>query len=334
MKKNRFFRALLCCALCLLLCLPLSGCSKYRVEKSTDAQRRVLTTLEGRDVTAELLTLFFYNYAEDCTREGDTEEENAARLRDRVSAAVGDLFGIFTVAVAYGLDPWGETVESEMDVRIQQIIDSFDTRRDYIDHLTELHMTDTVYRTLLRAEVCRSLLLSRADMIPATSEEALRAFVTDPEVFCALSLTVTFSTGGTSDTIALNWAKTRAEQIGRALEGVSTDQGFAEVARAMSPSSDEDLTDGIYLTLRQYRTLLGDTAAPLPAVGEMSGPLFDEDSFMFLRIREKDVSHVLEGGDSVLLSYLEYRIEKEATRLSATLSADPAFSALTQADLA
>ena len=118
MKANRLLRLLALC-LCLCLCLPFAACSKYRVEMSNEQQSRIALTLGDYDVPFEVLYFFYHS---------SVSETHAEKLADALRDTA-ELYAIFTVLAARGIDPFGEEMNARLDSAVREMIDSFDTRR-------------------------------------------------------------------------------------------------------------------------------------------------------------------------------------------------------------
>lgn len=325
-----YCKRFLLCLLCITcLVLPLSSCSKYREEKSTAEQARVVATVGDYEVRQELIDFFYFNYRTEIDGgdtgvwQGPQADEYHEKLLRRVADAVGDLYGIFALSASYGIDPFGERIDRLLSARIETVIDSFDTRRDYIAHLESLHMTDAVYRLLTRSYVCREEMLSASQGVGSTADEDLLAFCRSEDVFCMLSLTVSFGDGMRA------WAEERAAQLEAMLAEKPSDAGFLQVARQSATAHSA----GTYVTLRQYRLLVGDGEAR-PARGDTTAPLFDRDQFMILRCAEKSETYVLERSSDILLSYMEYKTEQYAVAYAQELCASQTYMALSRSDLA
>lgn len=322
-------------ALLLLFCLlvPLTACSPYRLELSTAEQSAIVLHTDEYDIAFEVVDFFYHNYRPiiDGGDESVWDGEEAARYHGRLLAraieASCELYAVFSCAKDFGIDPWGSKIEEQMEEGIRAVIDSYPTRRDYIDHLESLHMTDSVYRLIMRSYLCQQYLLEYSEGVSSVSEEDLRAFCESEDVINTLCLTVYFTEGNET---ALRWARERANIIKEALRGVTTDDGFREVTEqyATTPNASE-MEHGIYMTLREYRRLCEDeNASPKP--GDMSGPLFDADCFLFVRCIEKDYDTVKNNPSAVRSCYLEYLIEQKIDKLLASFSHEEAAAALTR----
>lgn len=304
------------CALLLLfsLLVPLTACSPYRLELSNAKQAEIVMKTGGAEISFEVIDFFYHNYksvidgGDSSVWEGPDADAYHEKLLARAIDAACELYAVFAVSRDFGLDPYGEGIEEQMEEGMKAVIDSYPTRRDYVEYITALHMTDTVYRLMMRAYLCQQYLLEYTDGVASVSDEELLAFCADEGVLNTLCLIVYFEES------TLPWAKELAATVMQKLEGVTTDDGFREVALKYATSYTKEMETGTYMTLREYRRLCGDENATL-AVGEMTEPIFDTSSFVILRGIEKDPSILEKNPDAVRACYLEYLIEEKTAAM-------------------
>lgn len=275
--------------LCLCLCLPFVGCSKYRLEMSDEAQSRTVLSIDGYDVPFELVYFFYKN-----NTKGTHEEKLGAALRD-----TAELYAIFSVAKSRGIDPFGEEMNGRVDNAVREMIDSFDTRREYIDSLTRRHMTDNACRLLLRSYLCEARLLE-SDMQEEMQEEIL-AFCRRDDVLRAMALVVYYQ-----DESLRSWAESRAETLlGMLALAPNTDAAFEEIAGGEASFEAHN-----YMTVEQLRELTGEGADFTPALGYVSDALFEGGSFVILRVTEKDLAYVESNPLSIMPAYIDHLISE------------------------
>jgi hypothetical protein len=113
MKVNRLLRLVAVC-LCLCLCLPLAACSKYRVEMSNEQQSRTVLSLNGYDVPFEVLYFFYHS---------SVSETHAEKLSDALRDTA-ELYAIFTVLSARGVDPFGEEMNARLAFGLYALLNS------------------------------------------------------------------------------------------------------------------------------------------------------------------------------------------------------------------
>lgn len=311
MKKTSFFYRILALALVLVCLLALPGCSKYRTEMSTSRQSETVLTIGETTVAFEVVYFFYHTYLEAYPSETFT-----ARMA-RVEAAVCELYAIFAICPDYGIDPYGKAVNEAVDETVKEMIDSFPTRRDYIDRITAQHMTDTVSRLLLRSYLCQELLLD--ELAEELKDDAvLDAFLAREDVLRVLSLTLNFG----DQTEAM---RRRAEEIVSLLaEGEDTDEAFLTVARRKATTDDEHT----YITVKQWYNLCGE-GAPTPSKGAFSGPLYEGESCVMMRVSDKDTAYAKAHRDEICPGYLDCLITDRATQLATALTKAEAYTALT-----
>lgn len=304
-----------------LLLLPamlavLPGCSKYRVEMSNSRQSETVLTVGGTAVAFEVVDFFYHNYAA-----AYPEEDFTARMA-RVENSVCELYAIFAVCQDYGVDPYGKEMNDQMDEAVKQMIDDYPTRRDYIESITAQHMTDAVSRLLLRSYLCEEALLEKLEK-ELEDDSRLEAFLAREDVLRVLSMTVNFGT----QTEAM---RQRVETIISELERADdTDAAFLSIARHRATSTQEHT----YITAGQWAALCG-TNAPAPVKGAFSGPLYDGESCLMMRISEKDVAYAKANRAAVAPGYLECLIADRAVTLTAQVEKTATYLSLSEASFA
>lgn len=310
MKRPFAMRRLVALILLLASLASLSACSKYRVEMSSKTQTTPMFTLGEYSVTREVVDFFYYN-----RQSTHPNEDHATRLLE-VEADIAELYAIFAACESMAIDPFGEEIDTMVETQVKAMIDSFPTRRDYIDRISEMHMTDTVCRLLLRSSICESFL---ADVLNPTDAE-LRAFCEQDDVIRVLTMQLSY------DQSLRAWAEGRMEEIVETLEsGAGTDEHFLTVARQMATADNEHT----YITLGQWERLCG-ANAPTPTKGTLSPALYETDTVLLMRVTEKDVDYALEHPSILIDSYLEYQIENKMHELSALLTRGDDYLALTE----
>ena len=111
---------------------------------------------------------------------------------------------------------------------------------------------------------------------------------------------------------------------------MTTDDGFRSVAQNYATVYNKnEMENGIYMTLREYRRLCGDENATL-SIGDMTDPIFDTESFVVLRCTEKDPKILEKAPETVRSCYLEYLIEEMTEELTNSAEMTDAGLALTR----
>ena len=310
MKRLFTLRRLVALLLLSALVFSFSACSKYRVEMSNKTQTTPMLTLGEYTVTREVVDFFYYN-----RQSTHPNEDYATRLAE-TEADIAELYAIFATCNAMSIDPFGEEINDMVDAQVKLMIDSFPTRRDYIDRISAMHMTDTVCRLILRSSICESFL---AEVLNPTDDE-LRAFCEQDDVIRVLTMQLSY------DQSLRAWAEGRMQDILTTLaSGAGTDAHFLAVARQMATAD----TEHTYITLGQWQRLCG-TDAPAPEKGTLSPALYETDTVLLMRVTEKDVDYALEHRNILIDSYLEYQIENKLQELTALLSRCDDYLALTE----
>ena len=199
--KHRFWRSLTAVLLLLVLLVPLVACGSggYREVKSKRAWRKTVLTIDGEDVSFELLRFFFFrNTAE--VDGGDTslwEGDGAAEMTEKaLKLAVDDiceLYAAFAVCRSYGIDPERDDIDELVNEYVTCDVDggypdgntlvkgSGGDYDQYLEGLKELHLTDTVNRLLYRYAACLKVLdayiQNGAEGKVSASDKDLREFL-------------------------------------------------------------------------------------------------------------------------------------------------------------
>lgn len=176
--KHCFWRLLAAIALSLILITSLLSCGSggYREVKSKRAWRKTVLTIDGEDVSFELLRFYFFRHTAEVDG-GDAslwESDGAAALTEKaLKLAVDDiceLYAVFAVCRDYGIDPEGDTVSDIVDEYIKcdvdggypdgntKVIGNGGDYDKYLESLKALHMTDTVNRLHHRYAACLKVL--------------------------------------------------------------------------------------------------------------------------------------------------------------------------------
>ncbi len=314
MKRPFALRRIIALILLLACLATFTACSKYRVEMSNKTQTTPMFTLGEYTVTREVVDFFYHN-----RKSTHPNEDYATRLLE-VEADIAELYAIFAACESVSLDPFGEEIDEMVDAQVKVMIDSFPTRRDYIDRISEMHMTDTVCRLLLRSSICESFLL---DVLNPTDEE-LRAFCEQEDVIRVLTMQLSY------DQSLRAWAEGRMGEILETLaDGAGTDEHFLAVARQMATADNEHT----YITIGQWERLCG-ANAPAPVKGVLSPALYETDTVLLMRVTEKDVDYAIEHRNILIDSFLEYQIENKMRELTALLTRGADYLALTEESFA
>ena len=298
-------KRILICLLILSFSLSLASCSKYRVEMSDRRQSEPMLTVGGETVAFEVVDFFYHARLDAYPKEAFVDR------MAWVESSICELYAIFAVAADRNIDPYGKTVDAMLEDYVKDMIDSYPTRRDYIDDITALHMTDATCRLLLRASICEGMLASLTDI----DEDTLRNFAAKEDVLRVLTMSLSFDTQRT-------WAEGRMADI---LDKLAEGEDFLAVARELATTESEHT----YITVRQWHRLCGEDALE-PTVGAMSEPLWESDTVLLMKVAEKDMDYLAEHPANILDSYLEYLIEQKTDALQADIEKEEAYAALTE----
>jgi hypothetical protein len=144
------------------------------------------------------------------------------------------------------------------------------------------------------------------------------AFLSREDVLRVLSLTVDFG----DQTEAM---RRRAEEIVALLEAEEdTDEAFLSIARHKATTEQEHS----YITVDQWYKLCGENA-PAPENGTLSGPLYEGQTCLMMRVSHKDEAYAKANRGRICPGYLECLIADRAAEKLPTLQKTDAYRALT-----
>ena len=157
MKKSGSFLRILALFLALALLAPaLVSCSKYREAKSSASDRMTVVTLDGYEVPYELYRYLYLGYL-DAYREADAK----ALAVEATERALRALYGIYASAADAGVDTDSIYVRDSIENYMEEVIDSYSSRRAYLRALASLHSSDWIFRFLARTDVVEWLIFDQ-----------------------------------------------------------------------------------------------------------------------------------------------------------------------------
>ena len=272
---------------------------------SNKQQSEHMLTVGGEEIAFEVVDFFYH------TRLDAYPGEPFADRMAWVENSIAELQAIFAVAKDQGLDPYGDVIKAQLEDYVKSMIDSYPTRRDYIDAIEAVHMTDATCRLLLRSALCESTLFSLLNV----EGDTLVDFAAQEDIFRVMTLELSFDTQRT-------WAEGQMQEI---LSRLEEGDDFLTVARDLATSESEHT----YITKGQWYRLCGEGALA-PKIGVMSEPLWESDTVILMLVVEKDMDFIIEHPANILDSYLEYMIEEKTAELILGIEKTDAYRALTK----
>lgn len=304
--KHCFWHSLTAIGLLLVLLVSLTACgsSGYREVKSKRAWRKTVLTIDGEDVSFELLRFYFFRHTSEVDGgdpslwSGDGAEELTKKALDLAVADICDLYALFAVCRSYGIDPERDDIDALVNEYVTYDVDGgypdgstlvtgFGGDYDkYLESLRELHLTDTVKRLLYRYAACLKVLnayiQNGAEGQAGADDAALQKFL------------------DSDDCVHVNYAelqkvaytRERAEEIHaqmKAAEGNLTKLG--ELVTHHRPTAENPRSGEYY---SRYATDATNTV------------LYD----LIFSLRPGEVSDLVEIGDSY---YIYYGMKKDAS---------------------
>lgn len=303
--KHCFWRSLM--AICLLLTLVVSltacGSGGYREVKSKRAWRKTVLTIDGEDVSFELLRFYFFRHTSELDGgdaslwSGDGAAELTKKALDLAVTDVCELYALFDVCRSYGIDPERDDIDALVNEYVTYDVDGgspdgstlvtgFGGDYDkYLESLRELHLTDTVNRLLYRYAACLKVLnayiQNGAEGRATAADDELRDFLRSDDCVHA----------NYAELQKVAYTRERAEELHaqmKAAEGNLTKLG--ELVTHHRPTAENPRSGEYY---SRYATDATNAA------------LYN----LIFSLRPGEVSDLIEIGDSY---YIYYGMEKDA----------------------
>lgn len=330
---------------CLTLCLALSlfSCG-YRAEPSTAEEAAAVMTLDGKySVPYELFRFIFLqkkqaesggdeNYFKDKDKEAlfhaFSEEAEAEALK---------VYALFSLCEKYGIDPYSEEVEEEIEEEIALLIEGDDytagygNYKSYLADIKEQFLNDSVYRLYLRYDACERRLAAKlkADKVITSPWEDVFAYYYGDETVCVSWILIPYGNLG-------NYTEAMRQDLLNEAKG-KTDEAFKQKAAEYAiTQSAEELARGVYFGRYEYDELydeLVDTAFALEE-GETSELFFSGDGLYILRRLPKDIQYISREenrdafNEGYMLNLFGKMLADEEARLSETLVYTDTYRAL------
>ncbi len=328
---NRCLSRLFAGLAAILLLLSAVSCrqSPSSLESSAD-ERETVMTIGGVDVPMEMYRYVALNckadYESGRTADiwlGESGEELLGQLEDDVEEKLVILYTPVSLAAEYGIDPDGAYIRDTIDLVMKDIYESYDY--DYARYRADLyaqHMTDSVYRFLLRDDLLREELaysMTEKGELPSDESE-LRSIISSDEIIRVKQILIPASNGKTE---AEN-RRTAESLLARALTGEDFDQLVQQYGGDVNLFNNPD---GYYIARGSYYPLFEETAFSL-GIGEISGVIETPAGFSIVKRYEKDESYLSGHYDALAEEYRAGRMNLivEAYQSAMTVTREKALS--------
>ena len=304
-------------ALCLLICvallaLSLMSCSSTsKPVKPSEQDLKVVATCEGIDIYYEELRYVTMVYKEDLAyRYGDNIWEDATlteqylpKLMEKVTEALKINCAIVAMAKTFQIDVNEQAIQDEVQTRIDETVAAIGKRRDYIDMLESLYMTDHFVRYSLATDICeREMVYAMMDLdLIIESEKDFLPYALDDENYCATYHIFIGNDAG--DSVDVN--RQLAEQVHTMMvEG-------KKIEDLIGSKYNEDTSEGKvpYHFTRGEMDIAYEEAAFALAIGEFSGVVECDEGFYIISRQPLDEAYVTANVTKLLQSYQYAQVE-------------------------
>lgn len=350
------------CALALaivMLVLPLAACSNSPVEP-TEEEARVVMKIRDLEVTYDLFRYLFLTYKSEIDG-GDNSVWTSPKANEYWRAAIDKIVPIlceryasFDLAIANGVDIYGESIDEAVQKYVDVAIDGNDTnvyanvardgndaltygyyritvasadnpyegygsRKKYLRALDELYMTDNVSRLLFRQEVCDTLMYymltdEETGTIPVDNESVAK-FLHGPNYINTLWISLLFTSEDGSDYEA---TKKKAEELYAVAKELPASEAGNESFRQLIINNTVYTAGDIYMYRGEYLDRVNDEAFSL-GVGETSELIEDATGFYIIRRIPNDSDYITEHFDDLKPVYLSYAYYAEIEKIKEVL---------------
>ena len=304
-------------SLCLLLCvavlaLSLMSCSSTsKPIKPSEQDLKVVATCEGVDIYYEELRYVTMVYKEDLAyRYGKNIWEDAAltekylpKLMEKVTEALKINCSIVAMAQTFQIDVNEQAIQDEVQTRIDETVAAIGKRRDYIDMLKSLYMTDHFVRYSLATDICeREMVYAMMDLdLIIESEKDFLPYALSDENYCATYHIFIGNDAG--DSVDVN--RQLAEQVYEMMVGGK------KIEELIGSKYNEDTSEGRvpYHFPRGEMDLAYEEAAFALKIGEFSGVVECDEGFYIISRQPLDEAYITANVTKLLQSYQYAQVE-------------------------
>lgn len=304
---KRISAVILLCSV-LLLCVSCKS-KEYKPVKSTEEEAKTVFKLGEYEVPYELFRTFFLTNKEQIDGGnssvwlGKDAHEYRQKAIDIILPQICDIYAMFTLCSAYGVDIYSDEIEKEISDMVAlsvdggsingSIVEGHDSYKDYLAYLKSLYMNDSVSRLLMRYSICEEKITEKtASESNHTSEDVYNFFESDE---CA-HISWLHRPYYYSDFFTPDADYELAEKALAAMDKAESYDDIIKVLVQYSSGTDaSDIADGFYIgkyTLdSQYMQKIIDVAFSLEA-GEHSGIIENYYGVYIVYAMEKDASYL------------------------------------------
>ena len=316
-------RRILCLVMCsVFLLLSLVSCaSSSKPVKPSEEDLRVVATCEGVDIYYEELRYvtmvykedFKYRYGNNIWEDAALTEQYLPLLREKIVEALKINCSIVAMAKTFSIDVNEQIIQDEVQSRIDETVAAIGKRRDYLDMVESLYMTDHFVRYSLATDICeREMVFALKDLdLIIDNEKDFLPFALDNENYCATYHIFIGNDAG--DSVDVN--RQLAEQVhAMMVEG-------KPIEELIGSKYNEDTSEGRvpYHFTRGEMDLAYEEAAFALEIGEFSGVVECDEGFYIIERRPLDEAYVTNNVTTLYQNYQYAQVEALLTDYRKTI---------------
>lgn len=320
--KHYFARTAVIFAAFCLTALSLFSCTD--IPESTEEELTAVLTVGEAEVPFEVYRYFFMNYKNEYDGGDDSYWKNEdvdsdalyEVIKEKTVSAIHRCYATFSLCEEYGIDPYSSEMDKIVDETVEYYIENeFDGKKAYIESLESVHMTDSVFRFIMRRFECDKQLNDAliASGVIKTDDDTVLLAIKDPDMFCRAKQILIKNDAG--EDISANYAKAK-----KALNAVSLGTDFDRLVAQYGEDTEMIVNPtGYYFTHNELIEEFEEAAFALE-IGETSGIVESHVGYHIIQRCEVDASYVKENFEALKESYLTWKyqeaVEAEMDRLT------------------
>ncbi len=296
----------------ILASVVFSSCTE--IPESTEEERTPVLTVGDNEVPFEVYRYFFMNYKAEYDKgdekywsgESVDKEATLAAIKEKTVSAIHRCYATFELCEEYGIDPFSAENDKIVDETVSSYIkDEFGGKKEYLDSIESVYMTDAVFRFVLRRFECDRQLNDKliASGAIKTDDDTVLLAIKDTKIFCRAKQVLVKNDLGEDPAANLERAKA-------ALNALSLGTDFDTVVAKYGEDTEMIINPtGYYFTHNELIEEFEEAAFALE-IGERSGIIESHIGYHIIERLEVDASYVKENFDDLKTSYLTWKYQE------------------------
>jgi foldase protein PrsA len=284
-----------------IMLFSLASCSGEKLKDSD-----TVMTIDGMEVPYSVLRYFIYNYkSENDAMDADFSDGSNDAVAEQIMSYSVDsaksLYAIFSLAEEYGLDPFGDVMQTRVDTQYDSERAAYDSKKEFKEYLSSSGLCEESFRLLLLSSICADeiyyAMVKNGDI--NTDKEYIRSVIDSDEFIRVLHILVVPASGSAEDDAA---AKAKAEEAhSRAVAG----EDFLTLVKEYG----DDVymygnSDGYYIMKGVWQREFENVAFSLD-IGEISDVFYTSSGYSILLRLEKESDYIDKNIDSLCDDYAD-----------------------------